>query len=257
MVRRLDYLWRLLITGAAFLSFSLFGFLMTVTLFPLVSRLSRTNEERVNRIRWLIHKAFQLLIASLLFFKVIDFGFKGAERLSGERGRLVVANHPTLIDVVLMLSIMPQAQCMVKHNLWSHRFLGGVVRAAGYIRNDGDPETILEACRAAIQQGHDIIVFPEGTRTVPGKPIKFQRGFANIAAIVPCNIQVVTVTCSQETLTKGSSWYEIPKQRPRFYISVGEELDVKTYLAREPRAKVVRRLTRELEDYYNRKLYHG
>ncbi|MGB0683250.1 MAG: lysophospholipid acyltransferase family protein [Magnetovibrionaceae bacterium] len=173
------------------------------------------------------------------------------------KGRLIVANHPTLIDVVLLVSLMPQAQCIVKHSLWSHRFLGGVMRGAGYIRNDGNPETVLGQCRDAISQGLDIIIFPEGTRSVPGQSIKFQRGFANIATMAPCDIQLVTITCRPPTLAKGSPWYDIPPTRPAFQLTVDEQVDISRYLTNDPRSKIVRRLTRDLERHYSGILTNG
>jgi 1-acyl-sn-glycerol-3-phosphate acyltransferase len=254
MVQKVNYLWRLIGTGIAFASFSAGGALMTVTAFPLVALLSRSEEKRTERTRHLICLTFRLFVFCLRAWRIIAFSVEGKERLADGKGRLVVANHPTLLDVVLLVSMMPKAQCVVKGELWSNRFLGGVMRAAGYVRNDGDPESTLEQCRAALALGQDIVIFPEGTRSVPGEALRFQRGFANIAALAPCDLQLVTITCHPSTLTKGSRWYDIPPQKPVFTISVGEELEIEPYIRQDPRSKVVRRLTRDLEAYYSGKL---
>jgi 1-acyl-sn-glycerol-3-phosphate acyltransferase len=192
-----------------------------------------------------------------LFLRVIEFNTEGRERLLGCRGKLIIANHPSLLDVVLLLSIMPRAQCVVKHQLWNSRILGGVMRAAGYIRNDLDSEALIAQCQDVLREEENIILFPEGTRSQPGRPLKFKRGFANIATLTGADLQLVTITCRPTTLTKGEHWYQIPEQRAKFDLSVHNQIDVKEYTRREPRPLAARRLTRDLEQYYVGKLSVG
>jgi len=257
MLHKINYAWRLLGTGLAFASFSIGGFFLALTVFPLIAHLSGTEEKRITRTRSMVSLTFRLFIFMLRGTGVISVEFNQINRLNTGQGRLVIANHPTLLDVVLLVSLMPKAQCLVKHSLLEHRFFGGCLRAAGYIRNDGDPQKLLEQCQKAIKTGHDIVVFPEGTRSTPGNDLKFQRGFANIAALTPCDIQPVVITCKPSTLTKGSKWYEIPPKKANFCITAAEQLDIEPILRHEPRPKAVRKLTRELEDFYNGKLSHG
>ncbi|MDV7341020.1 lysophospholipid acyltransferase family protein [Terasakiella sp. A23] len=257
MLDKLNYLQRLIFTGLAFASFSLGGLLLTLTVFPVIAICSGAEEKRINRTRRMIHLCFRLFVFMLRITGILDCEVYERERLKTANGRLVVANHPTLLDVVFLISMMPKAQCIVKHELWDSKYLGGVMRAAGYIRNDGDPEALFEQCKRAIELGHDIVVFPEGTRTVPGKDLKFQRGFANIAALVPCDIQPVTISCVPPSLAKGQKWYEIPPKKMQFNFWVEEQLDIQAYLGHQPRSKAVRQLTRELEQHYCGKMSHG
>nr|WP_282189075.1 lysophospholipid acyltransferase family protein [Azospirillum sp. SYSU D00513] len=189
--------------------------------------------------------------------RIIDLEVEGAERLRAGSGRMVVANHPTLLDVVLLMALLPRAQCIVKKELWDSPYLGGTVRGAGYIRNDLEPEALLEACRAAMAEGNDLIIFPEGTRTVPGEPMRFRRGFANVATFLEAQIQLVTITCQPLTLIKGEKWWQIPPRRPLFRVVVGDCLDVRDQLGCEYRSLAARKLVRSLEEYYVEKLSHG
>lgn len=257
MLHKLNYFQRLIFTGLAFATFSLGGLMLSLTAFPAIAVFSKDEETRINRTRWLIHRCFGAFVFMLRITGILNSEVYDRERLKAGKGRLVVANHPTLLDVVFLISMMPKAQCIVKHELWDSKYLGGVVRAAGYIRNDGDPENLLKQCQKAIEQGHDIVVFPEGTRTVPGKDLKFQRGFANIAALVPCDIQPVTISCIPPSLAKGQKWYEIPPSKMEFRFWVEEELDIQNYIGHQPRSKVVRQITRELEQHYSGKVSHG
>jgi 1-acyl-sn-glycerol-3-phosphate acyltransferase len=254
MLERINFLWRLVGTGVAFASFGIGGILMTIFVFPCIALISADEEKRIRRVRRSIYFAFRGFVAALRMGGVIDSRFHDAGRLINCHGVLIVANHPSLLDTVFLMSRMPNVQCIIKHELWSNRYLGGVMRAAGYIRNDGDPESMLQQCRKTLDAGQNILVFPEGTRTVPGQEVKFHRGFANIATFFKANIQLVTIKCEPSTLTKGNPWYAIPSRQARFDITFDEQLDMSDYLRHEPRSLKVRKLTRQLEQYYVGKL---
>jgi hypothetical protein len=75
---------------------------------------------------------------------------------------LIIANHPTLIDVVLIVAFTPAPTCVVKAALFEP-FLRRVLRAAGYPEHPTD--TMIERA-AAVRGGHSGDV-PGGTRPVP------------------------------------------------------------------------------------------
>jgi 1-acyl-sn-glycerol-3-phosphate acyltransferase len=254
MIKILNYWWRRLGTGFLFIAFLLGGVLATATIFPCIAFTAATEEHRIGRTRRLIQtlfRAFAWLLHGLGIFTVV---FKDDEKLKNARGTLIVANHPTLIDVVMIISKTPNAQCIVKHELWDHRYMGGVVRAAGYIRNDGDPENLLDACIDSLRRGENLIIFPEGTRTAPAALPVFQRGFANVAVRAGCDIQTVQVACEPPTLTKGEKWHQIPAIKPRLSICVTDRIQTKLRFRDDEAPLAARKLTREVQSLYNRRL---
>ena len=56
--------------------------------------------------------------------------------LRNEKGLIIAANHPSLLDAVLVISRLPRVTCIMKAEIWDNIFLGGGSRLAGYIRND-------------------------------------------------------------------------------------------------------------------------
>src|SRR5207245_4177193 len=124
------------------------------------------------RTRRLLAASSRCFIALLRLLGVIELAVAGRDRLERLRGAVVVANHPSLLDVVLLLSLIPNAQCVVKHQLWRNPFLRRVVAAAGYIRNDQPAEAFLACCVASLRAGQNLLIFPEGTRTRPGRPVR-------------------------------------------------------------------------------------
>lgn len=250
MIVLINYYWRLLMTGATFLLFSAGGAVGSFTVFPALRLLSRDPGLRERRVRWMICRYFGMMVALLRATGVMRLETQGLERLQRAGGVLVLANHPSLLDVVVLLSAMPRATCVVKEAWWSSPFIAGVVRAAGYIRNS-EPEQILDDCDRALGKGAAVIVFPEGTRSRPNEPLKFLRGAAHIAVKSGRPIVPVLLQCDPPTLTKGSSWYQIPPRAFCFRVIVGDEL-APAALAdlRQPSVIAARRLTHALESYF-------
>jgi 1-acyl-sn-glycerol-3-phosphate acyltransferase len=162
-----------------------------------------------------------------------------------------------LLDVVILMAVVPNAQCIVKSELWNNRYLGVVVRRAGYIRNDLEPELLIAQCRASLERGANIIVFPEGTRSAPGATLRFHRGFANIATMTGAAIQPVVITCSPRTLCKGEPWWAIPARRPVFRVLANACLEPAAYSGYRYRSLASRQLVARMEAYYAEQLAHG
>jgi 1-acyl-sn-glycerol-3-phosphate acyltransferase len=102
-----------------------------------------------------------------------------------------------------------------------------------------------------------MIIFPEGTRSIPDKPYRFQRGAAAIALQANAVVTPVTLTCYPSTLTKAEQWYQIPARRFHLTMRVGDDLSLDEFAGISPRSIAVRRFTQYLQDYFTqqRELY--
>jgi 1-acyl-sn-glycerol-3-phosphate acyltransferase len=247
--RSINHAWRVFATGFVFVLFGVGALFISLTIFPLL-RLSAWNPEVARRrIQRAMQQTFSLYIEVMRVLGILTYEVHGVERLR-EQGRLVVANHPTLIDVVLLVSLMPEVDCIVKRGLWRNPFLRWPVSWASYIPNS-EGEELVEGCAASLQRGHSLLVFPEGTRTVPGRPMHMQRGAAHIALAADVEILPVTVTCTPSTLFKGNPWYRVPSRRFHMKVVVGEPVAVAQFRQEgESAARAARRLTQWLLAYY-------
>lgn len=249
MKRRLDQVGRLLAKWFCFAVFGLAGVVLTLLVFPVLRLCVRSAETRKQYAQYLISKGFALFVGLMRFCGLFTYEVSGRENLR-PRGCVVVANHPSLIDVVLLVSLMPRVDCIVKRRLWRNPFVGGPVRAAGYIRNDHGPE-LVEKARRSLSAGNNLLVFPEGTRTRPGEPLKFQRGAASIAVHARADVIPVTIRFSEPFLTKQTRWYNISSQKLHIIISADRPISVAPYIARHGRtALAAREFSSMLLDYY-------
>ena len=226
--RRRDFwLWRLFATGASFVAFGVGGLILRALILPLFALLPGGKPSLRRRSRAAISFAFHLLVQFMYRTRVLDFRIEGTERL-GRPGQIIIANHPSLIDVVFLISLIRDANCVVKASLWDNPFMHGAVRAAQYISNNGSPD-MLEDAANVLREGQTLVMFPEGTRTTPGQPPVFHRGAAAIALRGARTITPVYITVKPTTLTKAEPWYHIPWRRVVVHLRVGDDIDPATF----------------------------
>jgi len=251
MLEKLDRAWRVLATALAFSAFGIGGLLLRLIYFPLLNLLINEQSRRAKLARFTIHRAFKLFIELMRVLGILRYQVRGLDKLQ-RPGLLILANHPTLIDVVFLISLVPNADCVVKASLARNPFTSGPVRATRYICNDSGAG-LVEDCIASVKSGNCLIIFPEGTRTAVDGPMKLQRGAANIAIRGACNITPVTIRCVPLSLTKGLPWWKVPPRRMQFTLEVQDDIAVAPFMehAAGEIPLAVRQLTDYLHDYFS------
>lgn len=247
---KLNYLWRLFATALAFTTFGIAGLLMGLTYIPLVMLLVRNKLKAKNIIRNSVSFGFRLFFYYMHFLGLLKFSTKNLQALKEERSSLLIANHPTLVDVIAIIGFCPNPCCIVKEALWKNIFMHRVIEAAGFIPNS-EPELLLERAQKAINEGDVLVLFPEGTRTKPGEKPVFQRGAAHVALSLGCPVRCIRITCDPLTLSKGIPWYIIPPRRVNFIMEVEERIYPQDVVAKDARRPLAaRQLTRAFDKHY-------
>ncbi|WP_295938476.1 1-acyl-sn-glycerol-3-phosphate acyltransferase [uncultured Alistipes sp.] len=166
------------------------------------------------RRRWLrvtIHKGCKWLLwmASLTEHKIIrnDSG----EDFSSPA--IVIANHHSFIDILLLLSLSPRLVMVTNSWVWRSPIFGRIVRYLGFCCVDKGYEHVTDHIRQSIREGNSVVIFPEGTRSKDGRTIgRFHKGAFYLAEqldmdIVPILIYGTGMLCSKEqpfSIKKGN-----------------------------------------------------
>ena len=108
----------------------------------------------------LIHALFVFFVGYLRAFGLLELGADGLSELRNANGLIVVANHPSLLDAVLLAAQMPQAVCLMKGNLARNIVLSGTARLAGYIHNKSGLG-LVKKCEERLKEGSNLLVFPK------------------------------------------------------------------------------------------------
>ena len=165
----------------------------------------------------------------------VDFDPRDVAILRALRGAVIAPNHPCLLDATLFLARLPHLTCLMKRSILDNPFMGASSRLSGYLRNDHGAEFIRQG-RDALLAGENLLIFPEGTRTVQAPVNPFKKGFALIATLAGAPVQ--TVFISMPVLFLGKRWplWRIPVLPVRITVRLGRqfragEVPTKTFAA--------------------------
>jgi len=248
------FVWCLLVVYLGFFSFGIAGLMLWLTVFQVVRLFSKNKYESQTRVRKIISFSFRVLLNLLDILGILKIEADSLEELHDLKGSIIISNHPCLLDVVAIMARLGNCQCIVKNKLWLHPLLGGVMRSAGFIQNNLDPEKLLQECKQQLACGQNIVIFPEGTRSNLNQPIKLQRGVGNLALFAMANIQALIINCSPLMWTKQNKWHEMPMQKITLRLSKGKVFLSEDYSGMIIRSLMVRKLMHDIQEYYNKKL---
>ena len=139
------------------------------------------------------------------------------------RGNIIVANHPSLIDVVILISLIPCCVCVVKKSLFHNLFIKRVIRNI-YLSNDMSADEFIKRGAEFLDSGYNIIVFPEGTRTVAGRKIRLHRGFAYLHMKTRRPILPIHIENNPPILGKNQKWYDIGTKTSVYTLALKDEI---------------------------------
>ncbi len=195
---------------AKLLLFGLFGIgsvILITAVFPTIrifSGSSQTFKRRSRKAMCYTQKLFVLIGTAVGGF---ELKVENKDYLKHLSGKIIVANHPSLLDVVMLLSVIPNADCIIKASLGHRNIISNIVNTL-YISNSLDFDHLTGECTRSLQEGNCLIIFPEGSRTKADGVHHFQRGAAHIALSSGCSLVPVCIG--------GTDKYGLRKHDPMF-----------------------------------------
>ncbi|MGZ5240633.1 MAG: lysophospholipid acyltransferase family protein [Caldimonas sp.] len=202
---------------------------------PTGARIGRAAISRIYRMAW----------ASAERLGMMRIDSSALDVLRDEPGGLIVAgNHPTMLDALVVVARLPRGACIMKAELMRNIFLGTGARLADYISNDAGRGMVRDAV-ACLKDGGQLVLFPEGTRTVRPPVNDFKPGITLIAHLAQVPIQTVIIETESPYLTKGWPLLKPPPAPVVIRVRLGERF------AHEGDHRA---LLRRLQDYFEREL---
>src|SRR5574343_209078 len=190
--------------------------------------------------RWMIAGGFRFYLGILETFCACRFDLAELDRLRDSGPLILAANHPSLLDAVMITSRLPNAVCVMKAALMDNILFGSAARLARYIRNNAPLEMILGA-REELAGGAHLVIFPEGTRTsdFPLDPCMNSVGL--IASRAKAPVQTLLIEFSTPYLGKAWPLFRRPCLPLTSRIRLGQRFAPPTD---------IEAFTQELEAYY-------
>lgn len=196
--------------------------------------------------RSIIRGCFRSYVWLMTSTDLVRIEYKNREIIdsASKHGFILAPNHMSLWDAVFLLADVSNIVCIFKHKLLYNPILGVTARAARYISNLKVSSMLQQSCQE-IERGSILLLFPEGTRTLPSvqwiNPLKASIGFVvrqTNAAVIP-----VLLRCDSRYLQKGwPAWI-----LPRFPVHIEVSYANPIYISEDETAA---EFTKRLEKYY-------
>lgn len=169
----------------------------------------------------LVRGLFRIYISGMKALGMLRLDIQGLDALQGMRGTVIVSNHPALLDAVFLLGNLPPAACVMRADLLRNPVMCGSALLAGYVTNDSGPAFVRQGIEK-IRSGGNLLIFPEGTRTVDPPVNRFKHGFAMVATRSQAAVQTVLIEYHGTHLSKGVSLFAPTAAPLHFILRAGE-----------------------------------
>jgi 1-acyl-sn-glycerol-3-phosphate acyltransferase len=201
IIARILGLWALLVFASSMLVF--FPFYMVCFFIP------DPQKSRYHRI------VSQLWMGSFLFLSGCSFEVKGKEVFEGLENAVIVCNHNSLIDIPVSTPFLPRAnKTIAKKSFVYVPLFGWLYQFATVIvdrKNNESRRKSYEEMRKVLNNGLDMLIYPEGTRNRTENPLKsFYDGAFKLAVDAQKPIVPVVILNTKKILPAKPILYMTP-----------------------------------------------
>jgi 1-acyl-sn-glycerol-3-phosphate acyltransferase len=113
--------------------------------------------------------------------------------LNFDKPSIIIANHSSFLDILLVLMLHPKVIIMVKEWVYKSPLFGFAVRYAGYIYSDSGTAENISKVKSRMNDGYSLAIFPEGTRSTDGSLHRFHKGAFYLAEQLQVDIQPLLI----------------------------------------------------------------
>ncbi len=139
---------------------------------------------------------------------------EGREKLPWNRAAVITANHLSILDILVLYGLFKPFKWVAKGELFRVPFVGWNMRLCDYVPIwRGDRESVramMARCRAHLDRGVPVLIFPEGTRSPDGELLPFKEGAFRLACEADCPVFPVAVTGTGDAIPKHGILFRTP-----------------------------------------------
>lgn len=252
-------LLRIAFTGVAFLAFNLVCALLSFILLPLKRLRTRRLSPKERRAEyaeffqlWYGRHARLMRLLGLITFDVPP----PPPELPKGKPFVLLANHPSLIDVIILRATVPGITCLVKQSWYDKpHFRNCCIESGDFCAERGriGSTSVLDRFVEQLEDGYPVLVFPEGTRSPHNGLRRFKRGACEAAIRAGVPVVPMFIDLWPPSLKSDMRWYEVPDRRMEIQVEylpvidpVAEGITDSAELTRQVKAMIDAKLQRSL-----------
>ncbi len=179
---------------------------------------------RAKRLQHATVLAYRFMHDWLRFTGITNFNHRWPIEGLPKEPCVVIANHPTLMDITSITAVLGHGCTIVKPAMFRRRLLHPLLVGAGHMEGPGSDlisiGKVVDEAVGRLEQGFSVIVFPEGTRSRNGKLGPFGRTPFEIACRAGVPIVSIAIRCEPVYLSKEVPLLSPPSKSPQLRLSL-------------------------------------
>lgn len=124
-----------------------------------------------------------------------------------EKPAVIIANHQSFVDILVMLSLAPKLVMVTNKWVWNSPVFGKIVQYADFVQTEDGYEEVLQHLRDKVAQGYSVVIFPEGTRSVDRNVHRFHKGAFYLSEKLRLDILPVILYGTGMIISKRQPFY--------------------------------------------------
>lgn len=153
-----------------------------------------------------------------IFFRILQGAaprqkFEIDARIADIRSAVVVCNHLSYLDPLLLIALFPKHKTIVKTRFFSTPIFGWMIAKSGYLpaTSEGRFSAMMldrmNGMEDYLKAGGNLFIFPEGTRSRDGRLGNLNTGALKIARMCRAPIYVLQLQNTDRLFTPGRFWF--------------------------------------------------
>ena len=219
-----------------FFIFGIGAVILNFLLFPFI----KNNKELCSDI---IHYTWKFFVNLMMWLKLFRLDIK---KLGKIKNKVIVSTHPSFIDIVILIALIPRSTCFVKKELAHNPILKNLVTSI-FITNEVDLEELKSESKKMLDRGFNVIIFPSGIRHRRDEFPKIRKGASLVALNAGKNIVPVRMFSDRDFLFINQPFYAVSDRCVNFEIEQMREINIADFIG-ESEIITKQRLTNKIED---------
>lgn len=187
-------------------TYCVLGYFFEITigcLLGLTIRLLPVKRETAQQ--WLHRVVYRIMRFNLRHIGGIKFSIHNPNDERFERGGIIICNHQSILDPILMLALSPHVLILVSDKVWNNPVVHTLFKLIDFIRLNQDIDELKEEMKEAIEKGYNLVIFPEGKRNV-SHIMRFHKGAFLMAQGLNADILPVYIHGVGKVMPKDSGF---------------------------------------------------
>ena len=219
-----------------FFIFGVGAVILNFLLFPFI----KNNKELCSDI---IHYTWKFFVNLMMWLKLFRLDIK---KLGKIKNKVIVSTHPSFIDIVILIALIPRSTCFVKKELAHNPILKNLVTSI-FITNEVELEELKSESKKMLDRGFNVIIFPSGIRHRRDEFPKIRKGASLVALNAGKNIVPVRMFSDRDFLFINQPFYAVSDRCVNFEIEQMREINIADFIG-ESEIITKQRLTNKIED---------